>query len=164
MTIVTDPSCPLTDVTASILARASFLMPFGAVGFELPGCAATKVSIFFHATDNLASPPYHYLKKGPNPPGAPNESVYLLSTGAPHNVIFGSAALPFDPAVGMVMYDLADGVVGDSTPAGDGIVDPGGLAIPASAAPTLSPWALLGTVVVLCLLANRRWRMPRPCP
>ena len=147
-TLLTDASCPHKNVKAVPLMPAGFTLPFGALSFELPGCPSTKVTVYYHGTNNLASPPFQYVKQGPNPPGAANNEVYTLATGAPHNLLLGTAALPFDPAVGVAMFNLEDGTVGDDTGEGDGIFDPGGPGLPLSKpVPTLS-WKALAVAVI----------------
>lgn len=140
-------------------------MQLGALGFELPGCQSSRVTIYYHGTDSLASPPYEYVKQGPNPPGAANSVTYPLSAGAPHMTVFGSADLGFDPAVGFAAFTLTDNVVGDSTGADDRIVDPGGpgirtaIADPVPApAPATGVWGMLGSLLALLGLARRRLR------
>jgi len=162
-TIVTDPSCPITDLAAVTLNPPGMELPLGALSFVLPGCTSTRVTIYYHGIDSLSLPPFEYMKQGPNPPGAGNNVTYTLSTGAPHYLVMGSAALPFDPAVGMAAFTLTDGVTGDGTLAGDGIVDPGGPCRPAAAgtpapAPLLGWWGLLGSLLVLLGVAWRRRR------
>jgi hypothetical protein len=152
LTIVTDPSCPLTGVTAMPMTTPQFNMPFGGIGFTLPGCARTGVTIFYHGADSFHSPPFEYVKLGPNPPGTSGEVTYLLSHHAPHNVTFGSAALPFDPAVAMVHFTLTDGEVGDDTGHDGVIVDQGGpgSALRPAPAPALDS---LGRILALAVLA-----------
>jgi hypothetical protein len=82
--------------------------------------------------------------------------VYALSSGAPHEVTFDSAALPFDPAVGRVTFRLVDGEVGDDTTAGDGIVDQGGPGLPIMPAPALSWSGMLAALVALLVAVRRR--------
>ena len=152
ITMVTDPSCPHTNVQALPLDIPGVLTPFGGLDFDLIDCPTTKVTIFYHAVDNLVG--YDYYKIGPNPPGAANSVTYTLEVGAPHNTMFGSAALPFDPFVGMVMFQLTDGVVGDDTVTDGDIFDLGGpglvVVVNPAPAPTLS---YLGIVIALLLMA-----------
>jgi hypothetical protein len=161
MTMITDPSCPHTNVAAVPLDIPDVLLPFGGLTFELLGCPMAKVTVLYHDTDNLAQPPFEYFKKGPNPPGAMNEVAYTLATGAPHFTMFGSLALPFDSMVGMAMFTLTDNVAGDDTgPDGD-IIDQGGPGIPIdpAPAPALTPLGYLIALLVLggvALLALRR--------
>jgi hypothetical protein len=161
-TIVTDESCPIENLTAVALDPPGWTLPFGALAFELPGCESTRVTIYYHGSDGLASPPFDYVKQGPNPPGAANDVTYTLSAGAPHMTVFGSADLGFDPAVGFAAFTLADNVVGDSTGDDNRIVDPGGPGLqnaPAPApAPALGVWGMLGSLLALLGLARRRLR------
>ncbi|GIW43121.1 MAG: hypothetical protein KatS3mg077_0403 [Candidatus Binatia bacterium] len=153
-TMVTDVSCPIRKLMAVRLAPAGFHLPFGALAFELPGCESGRVTIYYHATDSLASPPFAYVKVGPNPPGAANNAVYTLSADAPHNVVFGSADLGFDTAVGFAAFTLSDGVVGDDTGDDGTIVDQGGPGLAnAAAVPVGAGWGFLGSVIVLVAVA-----------
>lgn len=158
LTVVAD-SCALEDVAAVPLAPPGFVLPFGAVAFALPGCPSTKVTFYYHDSDGLSAPPFQYVKRGPNPPGAANDVVYTLSPGPPHGTMFGSAALPFDPAVAMSMFTLTDGVVGDDTAAGDGIFDQGGPGFPLPRSTPALGWSGLGlALAALFGLARRRLR------
>ncbi|GIW43126.1 MAG: hypothetical protein KatS3mg077_0408 [Candidatus Binatia bacterium] len=153
-TMVTDVSCPIRKLMAVRLAPPGFHLPFGALAFELPGCESARVTIYYHATDSLASPPFAYVKVGPNPPGAANSAVYTLSADAPHNVVFGSADLGFDTAVGFAAFTLSDGVVGDDTGDDGTIVDQGGPGLAnAAAVPVGAGWGFLGSVIVLVAVA-----------
>jgi cysteine-rich repeat protein len=160
-TIVTDESCPIENLTAVALDPSGWTLPFGALAFELPGCESTRVTIYYHGSDGLASPPFDYVKQGPNPPGAANDVTYTLSAGAPHMTVFGSADLGFDPAVGFAEFTLADNVAGDSTGDDNRIVDAGGgpgLRDAPAVAPALGVWGMLGSLLALLGLARRRLR------
>jgi hypothetical protein len=153
-TMVTDSSCPIRNLMAVTLAPLGFHLPFGALAFELPGCESTRVTIYYHATDSFASPPFAYVKVGPNPPGAANNAVYTLSADAPHHVVFGSADLGFDTAVGFAAFTLSDGVVGDDTGDDGTIVDQGGPGLGnAAPVPVGGGWGFVGAVIVLVAAA-----------
>ncbi|HVN83643.1 MAG TPA: FG-GAP-like repeat-containing protein [Candidatus Binatia bacterium] len=165
LTVVTDPSCPLENVVAMPMAPAGLALPFGGLGFRLPGCSSSRITIYYHGSDGFSFPPYRYFKEGANPPGAGNDVIYPLSFGAPHFAVLGTASLPFDPAVGVASFTLTDGVVGDSTIADGTIVDPGGPGYPAqpkSAAPVASFPGLLGMIGGLFGLARHRLRRKSP--
>lgn len=159
LTIVSDPSCPLADVTAIPLAPNGFTLPFGGLAFRLPACTATTITIYYHGSDGFSSPPYQYVKQGPNPPGAANDVVYTLEPGAPHFAVLGSTALPFDSSVAFAMFTLTDGVVGDDTAVDGTIEDQGGPGFPPRlTAPGLSWHGLLLAALGLLGLAWRRLR------
>ncbi|MBI3784343.1 MAG: cadherin-like beta sandwich domain-containing protein [Deltaproteobacteria bacterium] len=159
LTIVTDPSCPLAAVRAMPLALADYTLPFGALSFELPNCPSSKVTIYYHNSDGLSAPPYYYVKQGPYPPGAANNIAYRLSPDAPHYVTFGSAALSFDPAVGMVMFTLTESVAGDDTAGDHRIVDQGGPALRGpSPVPVLRGFGAVALLALLLAAARRGLR------
>ena len=159
-TMVTDPACPIRNLAAVALSPPGFNLPFGALAFELPGCESTRVTIYYHGVDSLSAPPMEYVKQGPNPPGASNNVVYTLSSGAPHTRVFGSANLGFDTAVGFASFTLSDNVVGDDTGDDDVIVDQGGPGFSTAApVPVASGWGVLGSLLMLLGVGWRRlWR------
>jgi cysteine-rich repeat protein len=159
-TMVTDPACPIRNLAAVALSPPGFNLPFGALAFELPGCESTRVTIYYHGVDSLSAPPMEYVKQGPNPPGASNNVVYTLSSGAPHTLTFGSANLEFDTAVGFASFTLSDNVVGDDTGDDGVIVDQGGPGFSTAApVPVASGWGVLGSLLMLLGVGWRRlWR------
>ncbi|MBI3387057.1 MAG: VCBS repeat-containing protein, partial [Deltaproteobacteria bacterium] len=159
-TLVTDAACPIENLAAQALNPAGWSLPFGALSFELPGCESTRVTIYYHGRDSLASPPFQYVKQGPNPPGAANDVTYTLSAGAPHMLVMGSANLGFDPAVAFAAFTLSDNVVGDDTGNDHRIVDQGGpgLKVTPAAVPVLGWSGLSAAVLGLLGLARRRLR------
>ena len=159
-TMVTDSACPIRNLAAVALSPPGFNLPFGALAFELPGCESTRVTIYYHGVDSLSAPPMEYVKQGPNPPGASNNVVYTLSSGAPHTRVFGSANLGFDTAVGFASFTLSDNVVGDDTGDDDVIVDQGGPGFSTAApVPVASGWGVLGSLLMLLGVGWRRlWR------
>jgi hypothetical protein len=117
------------------------------------------VRIYYHDVPALEDPPYRYLKRGPNPPGAANSVLYFLSEGAPNFVDFGSTTVGGN-SVGVVQFQLVDGQLGDDTAVDGRIVDQGGPALPSPATtPVASPAGL--AVAVGALLALGLWRLRR---
>jgi cysteine-rich repeat protein len=160
-TLVTDAACPIENLAAQALNPAGWKLPLGALSFELPGCESTRVTIYYHGRDSLVSPPFQYVKQGPNPPGAANDVTYTLSAGAPHMLVMGSADLGFDPAVGFAAFTLSDNVVGDDTGDDNRIVDQGGpgLKVTPAAVPVLGWPGLAAAVLGLLGFARRRLRL-----
>jgi cysteine-rich repeat protein len=158
-TMVTDEACPIENLAAQALDPPGWTLPFGALSFALPGCESSRVTIYYHGRDSLASPPFQYVKQGPNPPGAANTVTYPLSAGAPHMLVMGSADLGFDPAVAFAAFTLSDNVVGDDTGDDNRIVDQGGPGFKdAVPTPVLGGWGLLSSLLALLGVARRRLR------
>ncbi|MCX8072218.1 MAG: hypothetical protein N3C12_07195 [Candidatus Binatia bacterium] len=152
LTLLTKPSCPQSNVAAigpGGLATADNRLPFGALAFTLQ-CESTMVTVYYHGVSNLESPPFRYLKRGPNPPGSPTDVIYFLG-----NATFGSA-YPYGVPVGAVEFALQNNAIGDDTGDDGLIVDQGGPALPAPAAtPAATPAALGLSVLALLVVA---WR------
>jgi hypothetical protein len=160
MTLETGSGCEHKDVAAvnpATLNPGDFRLPFGALSFTLE-CSSATVRIYYHDVPALEDPPYRYLKRGPNPPGAANSVLYFLSEGAPNFVDFGSTTVGGN-SVGVVQFQLVDGQLGDDTAVDGRIVDQGGPALPSPATtPVASPAGLAVTVGALLALGLRRLR------
>jgi len=133
----------------------------GAIRFELSNCSNRHVTMFYHNRSSLPSPPFEYVKVGPNPPGSPTDVVYMLSAGAPNNLTFGTAS-PYGVPVAIAEFDLADGQQGDDTGADNNIIDQGGPGFQQpTPTPALTSWGLVAALLIMlgvALLALRRRR------
>lgn len=148
LTVSTTPGCALRNVATAPLYIPDMILPFGGVSFALPYCPTSRLTLLYHGSDSLSAPPFAYVRRGPNPPGG-GVGVYMLSQGPPHNTTFGSMLVGSDPTVAVVQFTLTDGVIGDDTPAGDGIFDIGGPGFRAVAAPALTPGGIALAIIVL---------------
>jgi hypothetical protein len=126
--------------------------PFGLVGFTLACAGSVDVTVIVHAP--YGTVPLVYRKFGPTPPSFDNPNFYTLP-----GAIFGSTQIPAGtgPTLTTVSFTLTNGELGDSTPAGDGmIVDPGGPArasAVAAPAPAVSAWGLAVALLLLSAVA-----------
>jgi hypothetical protein len=121
-----------------------FFYPFGLVGFELP-CTNADVTLLFHGVSDLSQTVYR--KYGPVAPAFGAPQFYTLP-----DVLFGTRVVG-GATVATASFSLTDGMLGDDTPAGDGIFDQGGPAVPGiSPAPALSGRMLVAGGLTLALL------------
>ncbi|MBI1815242.1 MAG: hypothetical protein HYR72_09715 [Deltaproteobacteria bacterium] len=128
--------------------------PFGLLGFTLPApCVGPiKITIIYHSHPGPLTTPT-YRKFGQEPP-------YTGAAGTNHfyslpSAMFGTTTVD-GTALASVMFVLRDGKLGDDVgpTTGDGmIIDQGGPAFAAGAAPVASTWGLIGMSLLLAAVA-----------
>ena len=149
-----------TVAEGSLGTDADFIYPYGLIGFTINCSGQATITIIFHTA--FSKPLADYRKFGPIPPLFGSPEFYTLP-----GVVFGTTQVPpmTGPLLTTVTFTLANGQLGDDTPAADNlIVDEGGPAVPLfRAAPLLSPHGLVGAVVLLALVGalGLRRRSPR---
>jgi hypothetical protein len=134
----------LVFTEAQVADDTEFLYPFGLVAFVLP-CATADITLLFHDVSDLSHAVYR--KYGPRAPAFGAPEFYTLP-----GVVFGTTEVG-GSTVATASFSLSDGLLGDDTPVGDGIVDQGGPALPGiSPAPALNGRMLATGVLALTVL------------
>lgn len=151
-----------TETEGALGTDPDYDYPYGLVGFALACAGSVDVTLIIHSP--YGTVPLVHRKFGPTPPSFDNPDFYTLP-----GAIFGSTQIPAGtgPTVTTVSFTLTNGELGDSTPAGDGmIVDPGGPAlVSVAAAPAVSTRGLAFALLLLSAVAalglqRRRRRGP----